>query len=62
MVIIIAVIAGLKPTRSDFGSEKTSACDAVEQAAEELSNEGYKKEFRIGYSYKTLKRYWLKYN
>jgi len=61
MAIIIAVIAGLKPTRNDFGSENTSACDAVEQAAEELSNEGYKKEFRVGYKYKTLKKHWLKY-
>ncbi len=61
MAIIIAVIAGLKATRNDEGSENTSACDAVEQAAEELSNEGYKKEFRVGYSYKTLKKHWLKY-
>ena len=61
MAIIIAVTAGLKATRNDDGSENTSACDAVEQVAEELSNEGYKKEFRVGYSYKILKKYWLKY-
>lgn len=61
VAIIIAVNAGLKPTRNDDGSEKISACDAVEQAAKELNDEGYENEFSIGYSFKTLKNHWLKY-
>ena len=61
VAILIAVSSGLKPTRNDEGSENTSACDAVEQAAKELSDEGYETEFKTGYSYKTLKKHWLKY-
>lgn len=61
VAIIIAVNAGLNATRNDEVLEKISACDAVEQAAKELRDEVSGEEFKIGYSYKTLKSHWLKY-
>lgn len=60
--ILIAKQMGLKYSRNDVSWHSSSACDAVAQAAAELSDEGYETMFRKGYSYKTLRYLYDEFN
>ena len=60
VAIMRAIAMGLKATRADNGSAKTSACDAVSDAARRLYQEHGDTQFVTGYSYDALKKVWQK--
>lgn len=60
--ILIAKQKGLKYSRNEASVRQLSACDAVAQAAAELSSDGYEKIFKRGYNYKTLKSLYEEFN
>jgi hypothetical protein len=58
--IEFAVSYGLKPTRNDATSEKTSACDAVADAGRKLYQETGDPKSISGYTFEALKKVWQK--